>query len=369
MKNLCSLLGPAAFAALAVSGGAGCGDGNGNGDVGHDGVVDSDTGGDADADVPGEADAEADVEVDAAADADGDHDADGEVSSGVPTLTALEVRRIVPGIYRLLMTGTDADGDLSHPQVTFVDAGGADVPQAGRIDIDAEFAWPYSGEVSFEMGTELWVFELISGDDATPAGATGYRVELWDEAGHESNSLTAHWSDMVQRGAGEACSPVGFDDMCSGDLVCTGSPAVCTSRDTVASSVCAGALRALTSGVQVTVSGPRHFGGNVFQGSCSPTFDVVWPGPEEVFTLVVATRSHVVLTTSLPGSLGADTVLYVRSACADPASEIACIDDNSDTDVLSTIDVPSVEPGTYYVFADAYAYSYDFDILVTVTPI
>jgi hypothetical protein len=72
-------------------------------------------------------------------------------------------------------------------------------------------------------------------------------------------------------------------------------------------------------------------------------------GPEAVFRLVLEESSNVVLALN---SQGLDGVLYVRSDCMDPGSEVACNDDHGSKDrseVRTTL-----EAGAYFVFVDGH---------------
>lgn len=79
--------------------------------------------------------------------------------------------------------------------------------------------------------------------------------------------------------------------------------------------------------------------------------------PERVFAFTA--QGNGLLTASTADS-GYDTVLYVRTACDDPASEIACSDDRGVFDTSSSVTF-NVENGrTYYLFVDGYDGGGDF---------
>ena len=78
-------------------------------------------------------------------------------------------------------------------------------------------------------------------------------------------------------------------------------------------------------------------------------------GPDRVygFTLAEAMRVEFDMT-------GYDTVLHLRSACADQGSEVACDDDGgsgTNAQLVATLD-----PGTYYLWADSYSGGGDYDL-------
>ncbi len=82
-----------------------------------------------------------------------------------------------------------------------------------------------------------------------------------------------------------------------------------------------------------------------FQASCAASA----PGPDRVFRFDLAQESRVQATLETPGFDGA---VYLRRACAQSNSEIAC---NDDTDSQRQARVNAVLPaGPYFVYADAF---------------
>jgi hypothetical protein len=101
------------------------------------------------------------------------------------------------------------------------------------------------------------------------------------------------------------------------------------------------APRALPATGAGVVSGTTTDANPDYEGSCAGT------GPERVyaFTLAETARAEFLMT-------GYDTVLYLRTACEDPGSELACNDDSQQTSAgLASV----LAPGSYYLFADSYA--------------
>jgi hypothetical protein len=80
-----------------------------------------------------------------------------------------------------------------------------------------------------------------------------------------------------------------------------------------------------------------------FEGGCAGR------GADRVYALDVAqpSRARIRMQSTHDG------VVYVRSACADPSTEIACNDDYRDT--RHSLVTTTLQPGRYYVFADGYA--------------
>ncbi len=76
----------------------------------------------------------------------------------------------------------------------------------------------------------------------------------------------------------------------------------------------------------------------------------VGTGVENVYEFYVAEPRVMVASTNLASTV-IDTVLYVRSRCADTSTELACSDDVSSTVRKSTITV-ALDPGYYYLIVD-----------------
>lgn len=87
-------------------------------------------------------------------------------------------------------------------------------------------------------------------------------------------------------------------------------------------------------------------------------------GPDRAYELRLASPASVVAEITA-GSY--DTVLHLRSACADPATEIVCNDDS--VDLLSRI-TTSLAAGTYYLIVDGFASSSagTYTLRVDITP-
>lgn len=88
-------------------------------------------------------------------------------------------------------------------------------------------------------------------------------------------------------------------------------------------------------------------------------------GPEVAYELVLAEEASVVAEITVASW---DTVLYLRTDCDDPATELACNDDYSG--LRSRIDAGRLPAGTYYLFVDGlYSGAHgDYTLRVTITP-
>jgi hypothetical protein len=81
-------------------------------------------------------------------------------------------------------------------------------------------------------------------------------------------------------------------------------------------------------------------------GSCGGS------GGEIAYGIVIDQPTVLVATTDLPTTV-ADTVVYLRSTCSQPATELACNDDASQFDVVGSTITASLAPGVYYLIVDA----------------
>jgi len=90
---------------------------------------------------------------------------------------------------------------------------------------------------------------------------------------------------------------------------------------------------------------------------------------DATFALTIPSRMRVTLDLrDVDDTVGVDTVLYLRRACEDPASQVACDDDvpctssevpspcSGSVQVRQSRITVDLEPGTYYVVVDAYEY-------------
>jgi hypothetical protein len=99
------------------------------------------------------------------------------------------------------------------------------------------------------------------------------------------------------------------------------------------------------------------------RGSCGGS-----GGPDVAYELVLAEDATVTAEITVATW---DTVLYLRSACDDPATELVCNDDGGGAlGLRSRIDAGLLTAGTYYLFVDGlYSGAFgDYTLQVTITP-
>lgn len=83
---------------------------------------------------------------------------------------------------------------------------------------------------------------------------------------------------------------------------------------------------------------------NELTGRCGGT------GSEEAYFFEIDSVSAVTITTDFPETT-ADTVVYLRSDCRAPATELGCNDDFGA--LVSRLEIPRLEPGGYYLIVDS----------------
>jgi hypothetical protein len=113
----------------------------------------------------------------------------------------------------------------------------------------------------------------------------------------------------------------------------------------VATDVCA---RALPIEPGTVVHGSTEGGADVLHGSCASSR---FPGPDATYSLTLAAAARVRVT--VESETRWDTGVYLRSACADPASELACNDDADDR--FHALVSRTIDPGRYAITVDGYS--------------
>jgi len=74
-------------------------------------------------------------------------------------------------------------------------------------------------------------------------------------------------------------------------------------------------------------------------------------GPEAIYLLQTPAEADLHISTDY-WATGFDTVVYVRTVCDDPSSEIGCNDNASGSTMGSALTLPALAAGTYWIFVD-----------------
>jgi hypothetical protein len=114
-------------------------------------------------------------------------------------------------------------------------------------------------------------------------------------------------------------------------------------------SLCGASVRVLP------LAGPGTVSGSLLQTASN---DLISPkcggsGAETVYTFDLAAPRALRASTAFPET-EIDTVLYVRGACREPATEIACNDDDPNQKGVSTLHVDRLAAGTHFLVVDAF---------------
>ncbi len=133
--------------------------------------------------------------------------------------------------------------------------------------------------------------------------------------------------------------PCTSDDQCSETGTCEGTEVSPPSND-----ACDAPESVPTSEGLHTFTGNNTCATDTQEGSCGGT-----GGAEFVYSLTLAAPQHVRIETVEPTGDAYDTAIYVRTACDDDGTEIAC-NDNTTGDL--SFWESDLSPGTYYIFVD-----------------
>ena len=221
--------------------------------------------------------------------------------------------------------------------------------------------------------------EVVRAVPVEPLAATGWRLRTTDTDGRcwscrvdgdcpghlacFGTATTGRWCDVPcgdagACGSGQTCESghcagssqrvcIGADawrrNSCgrSTDIVqACGDGKICSEGGCETPSTCASpvAIDAPQSRSSVRPGGPSQF-----VGTCGGR------GPEDVYRLDVAevTRLKAEVT-------GYDTILYLRTDCAEPSSELDCNDDHRQVSELGSRIERELQPGRYFLFVDAF---------------
>jgi hypothetical protein len=238
----------------------------------------------------------------------------------------------------LFLSARDAQGDWQSLSLAFRDAG------SRVLDVQVLELTDFWGQA----GLSEMPFPL-----SVPAGTVAVDATVMDATG--LSSPTVHTALTPWSTIGQSCdAALVAPDPCLGDLVCVGATCAASSA---AASACAQAtaiaLGTPASGSAADLVSDTFAGGcMVDAGGNDRVFLAVLPSLDAgavAWDLVATTATS---TTPYDYYTQLDSDLYIRSNCADPASELACSDDVTDTDLRSLAEAKNLAPGKYYVFLD-----------------
>lgn len=249
------------------------------------------------------------------------------------------------------VSGMDAGGDAAGVAVVLRNAMGeiVDLDGDGRgtaadraVQLFDESA---EGMTTFRAGSRVLNIDLRG------RAATQAEIAVFDAAFAVSDPMTVDIVDGTTAGEGEACDP-SMREFCRSPMSCV--EGVCAATGPLGE-LCAGAetieLEA-PMGTATTGMGVGNVAGmqGLMTGSCGQT-----PGAESIFSVVVPEGTFDVLATTENSTTGMnDTVLYVRSSCPDPTTELSCNDDIAMRRLSSSVELRDQTAGELTFVVELY---------------
>lgn len=261
--------------------------------------------------------------------------------------------RLVGKDLEVRATVEDDDRDLAGLAAAFLDAEGRPLDLDGdREGTGADFIpFAFTANTAGLLRYTGAIRVANVGPVLEQGGAVKARIFAWDRAFGTSAPVELALERVEGAGLDEACS----DDVpCRTGLTCTtGGCAAPPAVESACSSATVLNL-ATPAGDEATVaavSGQLRTGEGIFAGSCAST-----GGRESVLAVDVPEgKFDLVARTDVGGTdQETDTVVYIRSACADPGSEVACNDEAKRGDSRSIARAYSAPAGRYHVFVEPY---------------
>ncbi len=269
-----------------------------------------------------------------------------------PVLVGGQLSRVGDSL-EIALSGTDDMGGKGYTmELQKADGSGIDTNGDGAVDATDLIVADFSNDVSDMMafvGRDNYVgigADLIDSEMAVQAEVTVRDVFMVDSA-----PMTLMIGDAV--GVGGTCDDTTF---CAGSLSCTSMMCEASSEATTA---CASPT-ALTISTPTTTAETTTVSGSIpaGMGALAPTCTNA-AGPEVTYGLTVPAGGpfDVVARTDLSGTGDTDTMVYLRSDCTDPTTEVACNDDidlegGTYTSHLELLDAPA---GDYVLIVEQWA--------------
>lgn len=256
----------------------------------------------------------------------------------------------------LIASGHDPDADAYGVLLNFYGPGGQllDIYGDGQATLDGD-AFPvlfkeepntadYEGHATVPAITNLAPF-------LRAVGARRASFRVFDRAFEASEPLMVDIVEGTFVGIGEAC---GGTNVCRKELTCTAG--ICAATGEVAAA-CENArvIEVQPNGQPVDVTGTTGAGVGSFapkDTACGGVNATI--GAEAIYAVTIpeGVTADLLITTNLPATGDTDTVLYVRSECADSGTELDCEDNRARGDLQSDNEVYAAGPGTYYIFVE-----------------
>ncbi|HJL18752.1 MAG TPA: hypothetical protein RMH99_24030 [Sandaracinaceae bacterium LLY-WYZ-13_1] len=261
----------------------------------------------------------------------------------------------------ILASGTDAEGEARGVAVNFYDASGelVDIYGDGEATLDGDvFSIPFDpapSEVDFSAEAEVLASVVNLGPFVRGRGIPTVAFRIYDAGWALSDPLMVDVADAELVGLGETC---GGPQVCRPEMRCDAG--TCAALP-AAAAACDGAIDFPTIEVAADTAASASVTGTIRSGAgaIAPDADCAdergSAGAETIYALTVPDGTYdLLLTTDRDGTESTDTILYVRGACPDSGTELACDDDISGGNRRSAVQIRGLDAGTYHVFVERF---------------
>ncbi len=284
-------------------------------------------------------------------------------SMSAPTITAGSVF-VIGSRVEFNATGGDTDGDAVGMRAQFLDAIGepVDLDANGTVNENdvpkLRFATSPSGMTTFSGTAE---FEGLTGFiERAPGRATQVALSIYDSAAAQSSALQLSLVPLTEAGTGATCDAT---VRCRRPLVCDATLCAPTPEYVALCAAATPIAIAIPTDMTTTatVSGTAGAAADRFAPFTCTNGDgtrLVVTGGEVLYSVTLPAGTYdLTARTDVTGTASTDdTIVYLRSDCADPGGELACNDDLSagGMDLRSRVDVRDLGAGTYHLFVEPF---------------
>lgn len=287
------------------------------------------------------------------------------VRASTPPTIASAFLRLVADDVRIEVTGNDPNADVRGVAMNYYGPDGAllDIYGDGAATEDGDvftvrFDSPVATGFDYTGGAWVRAADINLGPYLRGAGATRVRFRVYDAAWGVSEPFDADIAEAVSVGFGEPCDDMIF---CRPEMVCTAgacapsAPIAVMCDGATELAVAANPLTAVSASTTGTIGAGMGLIG--IAATCaadgSPTSGA---GAEKAYKIDVAIPNFdLLITTDLPGTaMMTDTMVYVRSNCADSGTTLDCNDDIGAMNLHSDLELRDLTAGTYYAFVEIY---------------
>ena len=261
-----------------------------------------------------------------------------------PTTTALDAFRVDAQTLRLWVRGHDEDGDAVGLSFELLDAQGAPIDGDGDGTPDTfevTFNPPVTGQIDFDT--------LVDFPGVLDAATVQVQLTLVDETRLEAAAVIANIVDLPLQADGEPCDPNGMLNICAPNSVCTPEGEGAFTCSAVAGYSCDVVVDVNLLGEKIdqttTYVGDGTYNVNTTGGSCGGA------GMDVSHQYMPSQRADLIISTD-DDPTDFDTVLYVRTGCADAESELGCNDDLPDAPPRSGLEIVDAPQQPLFIYVD-----------------